>query len=202
MPRESGRSRAGGIYAFLWSFAILAFLVAAWLVSQRNAPKFDEGELTAQAQLKKNFEEEKFDPENPPDFVVEKAEIVLSESDGSLKLRFKTDKIIGEGATVGVKEIQAVFALDSGESLVFTATDSMYRIEGKIATVDGEVAGEIPERGQKFTAKRLSWSEDSAVITAFDVEMSDPQFEASGKTMRIELSTGVIEIEDGVRMDM
>ncbi len=202
MPHKSGRRRASGIYGFLWSAAVIAFLVAAWLVSQRNAPDFDEGELTAQAQLKKSFEEEKFDPENPPDFVVEKAEIVLSEADGSLKLRFKTDRIIGEDATVGVKEIEAVFALESGESLVFTATDSLYRIQGKLATVDGEVSGEIPERGQKFTAKRLSWSEDSAVITAFNVSMSDPQFEASGKTMRIELSTGVIEIEDGVRMDI
>ena len=71
-----------------------------------------------------------------------------------------------------------------------------------MAGPEGEVTGEILERGQRFSAKRLTWSEDDAVITAFDVEMSDPQFVATGATMRIELATGIIEIEEGVRMDI
>ena len=202
MKNGTGRRRAVGAYGLLWTVALLAFLAAAWFVSQKIAPGFDERELTAQAQLKASFEEEKFDPENPPDFTVEKAEIVLSDAGGGLKLRLKTDKIIGEEATVGVKEIYAAFALETGETLSFSATDCLYKIEAKIAVVEGEVTGEILERGQRFSAKRLTWSEDDAVITAFDVEMSDPQFVATGATMRIELATGIIEIEEGVRMDI
>jgi len=199
-----GRRRKRGFdaYAFLWSAAIVVFLVVITLISLARKNPVDETAITAQAKLKSEIGEHSFDPNKPPDFTVERAEIVISESDGSIKLRLFTDAIIGESEVIGVREITAEFTLETGGKLSIDARDCKYRVSGKTAEIEGYVRGEITEKHQSFTADRLAWSEDAAVITAHNVEMNDPQFSAKGKSMSIDLSTGIIEITDAVEMDL
>jgi LPS export ABC transporter protein LptC len=197
-----GTRRTIDLYSILWTIVALAVTSALILFAIFRKVNVDEADITAQAQLKSSVNETEFDPDNPPDFTVKHAEIVLSEKDGSLKLRLITDAIIGENKLVGVKEVVAEFRLASGEGVSIEAHDCKYRIEGKEAVIDGEVHGELPSKGQSFTANKLSWSEDSAIITAHNVNLEDPQMTARGAEMKIDLSTGKVTMSNGVVVDM
>ncbi len=194
--------RAVDLYSVLWTIAALAATTALILFAMFRKVSVDEADITAQAQLKASVEQSHFDPNSPPDFSVRHAELVLSEQDGSLKLRLVTDAIIGEDQLIGVREVVAEFRLASGEAVSIEAHDCSYRIEGKEAVIDGEVRGELPSKGQSFTANKLSWSEDSAIITAHNVNLDDPQLTARGAEMKIDLTTGIVTMSSGVVVDL
>jgi lipopolysaccharide export system protein LptC len=197
------RKRKGiDTYVVLWTAAVFIVTTAIIVFAALRKPPVDMADIVMQAQIKAGIERSEFDPNHPPDFTVKHAEIVLSEEDGTEKLRLVTDAIIGENSIVAVKEVAAHFRLENGDALSITAEDCTYRIEGKEAVIDGAVKGEIGAQGQRFFARRLTWSEDTAIITAHDVDMIDPQFAASGSVMRIDLTTGKIKLSDGVTMDM
>src|SRR3972149_671056 len=117
------KRRGVDAYVVLWTTAAVALVAAVVLFAILRKPPVDQADITQQAQIKKGVENTEFAPNHPPDFTVKHAEIILSEADGTQKLRLVTDSIIGENNIVGVKEGTASFTLEKGDKLSISAED-------------------------------------------------------------------------------
>ena len=188
-------------YSIFWFF-IAAALFSLLVYLAVSGPGKENAAKPVQTNIKGEVKGRPFDPNNPPDFDIENAEIVLSREDGTPKLKLKAEKMGGIKGVIKVHELSAAFRLEEKDELKITATDCTYFVEGHEAVVEGSVKGEILSRGQSFSAKKLSWNEDVAVIVAHDVVLADPQFESSGGKMEIDLVTGKISISSGVVLDL
>jgi len=200
VPSGAGRGGRGIAYAAGWTAATL--VLSAALVYFGLTSRSGVREEIPQAELKAGLGKRTFDPNNPPAFTVERAELVLSDKDGKPKLRLETDRIVGENQVLSVREVTARFALEKEDELVIEARDCKYFLEGKEAVIEGDVRGSVAARGQAFSARKLSWSEESAAIKAHDVVMTDPQFTTRGDSMTIDLESGKIDLTGGVTLDI
>jgi len=185
-------------YAIFWALVVLVFSVAVGvLIRPTGNPAPPAPPPPAAKPPGGNVLSE-----STPNFTLKEGELVLSGTDGKVRARLRSDRIDNKGGVVTIGDVVADFAVGEADTMTITAPKCVYDSKTQTATMEGEVLGAIPSKGQSFTADKVVWHMDKRTMTAYGVVVTAGAFKAASKQMDADLATGKLVLVGGANLDM
>jgi len=140
--------------------------------------------------------------ENLPDVRIRQTDVILSSPDGKMKLRLHSDAASASEGVVELPQAELEFFFAEEKKLYLLARDVRYEIRDETATVSGDLSGEIPALGERFTAKGLTWDRSSHTLTLEQATLIDPAFRTQARDITLNVRDDRLEIAGGVEVDI
>jgi lipopolysaccharide export system protein LptA len=185
-------------YSIFWALVVLVFSIAVGVaIRPRGSPAPPPPPAPRRQPQTGNVLSE-----NTPNFTLKEGDLVLSGSDGKVRARLKSDRIQNSEGVVTIGNVVADFAVGAADTMTVTAPKCVYDSKTQTATMEGEVLGAIPSKGQSFTADKVVWHMDKRTMTAYGVVVTAGAFKAASKQMDADLATGKLVLVGGANLDM
>ncbi len=188
----------------IWLFITLICAIILLFVSfGLRTPQENNGELT-EALLQKDGGGEASASKNiiveSPQIEVKGTEVILSNADGSVKMRIRSDYGVSVKGVVSIPFAEFELNFEGDRKLYFMAKFLTYKVIEDMAEVSGSLSGEITPLGQRFSAKRLVWDRRAFKVTIEKVIIKDPAFEVSAGKAEFDIKTGELNIIEGAHL--
>jgi len=191
-------------YAILWVLLLLLLGGATWWMVFKAKPpaslkpvRSEEVKVDALEGSDAEPVEAEKRPE-PQEAFLDQAELSISSADGSTKLELLASEARKDGQHYDLKEGRISIHTEQVDQLRLTVSDGTYDEREGVAYVEGTLQGEILGTGQRFTAERLRWDEQTNTVQAEAVRLTAGNFEVSGERMQIQLPGGLVVFDGPV----
>lgn len=185
-------------YRLIWATLVFLFvgatILTVWLMTP--APVSPDDIKTAQS---KNPPPQTLEERAAPvNIDLENVEVVLSSSDGSLKMQLWAKKARRDNGALMIIQGALQFEMENRNTMLVMISDGIYSQDDKEAKVNGVLRGKIEESQQYFEASELTWDISGTEIKTQDVNYYSPTIEVTGGCMCLDLKTGEIIFEKTV----
>jgi len=181
-------------YRVMWlSFVVLFIGITLWLGYSFSPPRVDPENIKSAVKKQNPPPQTIQQRAGPLSAEMEGLDLVLSSSEGDLRMRLWAEKAHKEGNRFTISDGVLQFVTENQNTLLLEVDDGIYTQDDGVARIAGSIKGILSGSEQFFEATNVEWNQSENELRAGSVTFRSPMFEITGDEMLFDLLTGEVE---------